>query len=256
MTSTPTPALRTAGLTRCFTSRGGQPRTALDSVSLSLPAGGVHALLGPNGAGKTTLCRIASTVLLPSSGRAAVLGRDVVKEAAAVRRLITIVFGGDRGLYDRLSAQENLWFWCSMYGLPRRAGRQRAQQLLEQLGLAERAGELVETFSRGMKQRLHLARGLVAEPQLLILDEPTVGMDPVSAREFRTLVTDLRSQGRTVLLTTHDLQEAEALADTVTVIDRGRVLTHLEQPPQPGSLEELYFGLIRSTADRSGGMQV
>lgn len=252
----PPPALEVTDLTRHFTSRGAGSRTALDSVTLSLGSGGIHALLGPNGAGKTTLCRIASTVLLPSSGYASVFGHDVVQEAKIVRKLISIVFGGDRGLYDRLTAEENLWFWCSMYRLRRRAARARTAELLQRLGLAERAAEPVETFSRGMKQRLHLARGLVVDPKLLILDEPTVGMDPVSAREFRSLVNDLRVEGRTILLTTHNLHEAEALADTVTVIDRGQILTHLRHAPEPGTLEPLYFDLVDGDSEQSRGMEV
>ncbi|ROR73235.1 ABC transporter ATP-binding protein [Bogoriella caseilytica] len=219
-----TPALALEGLTRTFTRRRSAPRTALDAIDLVLPAGGVHGLLGPNGAGKTTLCRTVSTVLLPSAGRAAVLGHDVVADAAWVRREIGIVFGGDRGLYERLTAEENLHFWSAMHGLRGRAARRRSAELLERLGLAGRARERVETFSRGMKQRLHLARGLVADPSVLLLDEPTVGMDPVSAHDFRGLIGQLRSEGRTILLTTHDMAEAEAVCDTVTFVDRGRIV--------------------------------
>lgn len=219
-----TPALSADGLTRSFRVRGGPDRIALADVHLSLRVGAVHGLLGPNGAGKTTLCRIASTVLIPTSGQLLVHGHDVVREAAQVRRIIGIVFGGDRGLYGRLTARENLEFWCAMNGVPRSLTRGRVEELLERLGLAARTDELVETFSRGMKQRLHLARGLVADPPLLLLDEPTVGMDPVSAHEFRRLITELRAEGRTVLLTTHDMAEAQALCDTVTFIDDGRIV--------------------------------
>ncbi|WP_120005007.1 ABC transporter ATP-binding protein [Nesterenkonia muleiensis] len=242
-------ALHANSLTRAFATRGSGTRVALDSVNLTLPEGRVHALLGPNGAGKTTLCRIASTVLLPTSGTAHILGHDVVTEARAVRRLIGIVFGGDRGLYDRLTAQENLQFWCSMHGLKRRETKVRTSELLERLGLAPRRADRVETFSRGMKQRLHLARGLVSDPELLILDEPTVGMDPISAREFRHLITGLRDEGRTVLLTTHDLAEAEALAETVTMIDQGTILRHVDSPPEAGTLEPLYFDLLGRVED-------
>ncbi|GAA3066667.1 MULTISPECIES: ABC transporter ATP-binding protein [Actinomycetes] len=251
-------ALHVDALTRSFITQTSVTRVALSAVDLILPRGGVHALLGPNGAGKTTLCRIASTVLLPTSGTCEVLGHDVVADARTVRRLIGIVFGGDRGLYERLTAEENLRFWCSMHGLRRRAATARIAELLERLGLASRGTERVETFSRGMKQRLHLARGLVADPQLLILDEPTVGMDPISAREFRGLITELRQEGRSVLLTTHDLAEAEALADTVTMIDRGSILRHLDAPPAAGTLEPLYFELLSRTSEAgaSRGMEV
>jgi ABC-2 type transport system ATP-binding protein len=197
---------------------------ALDGVDLAIPAGEVHGLLGPNGAGKTTLCKILSTVLLPSAGHAAVGGHDVVRETAAVRRLIGIVFGGERGLYTRLTARQNLEFWAALYGLGGRALRAKVDELLDRMGLADRAGHRVEGFSRGMKQRLHLARGLVGEPRVVLLDEPTTGMDPVAAREFRALVGELRDEGRTVLLTTHDMAEAEAVCDRVTLIDGGRLL--------------------------------
>ncbi len=217
-------ALDAARLARVFTVRRGPDRTALDDVDLQLPAGQVHGLLGPNGAGKTTLCRIACTVLLPTRGMLRVHGYDVVRQAEQVRRSVGIVFGGDRGLYGRLTAAENLQFWCTMNGVPRRRTAARVTALLERLGLAERGDDLVETFSRGMKQRLHLARGLVADPPVLLLDEPTVGMDPVSAHEFRQLMSELRGEGRTVLLTTHDMAEAQALCDTVTFLDAGRVV--------------------------------
>ncbi len=219
------PAIEVAGLRRVFGGRRRSPEVvALAGVDLTIPDGEVHGLLGPNGAGKTTLCKVLSTVLLPTSGRAAVAGHDVVTDTAAVRRLIGIVFGGERGLYTRLTARQNLAFWAALYGMRGRELRRRVDDLLERMGLAERAGQRVEGFSRGMKQRLHLARGLVGDPRVLLLDEPTTGMDPVAAREFRTLVGELRAEGRTVLLTTHDMAEAEALCDRVTLIDEGRLL--------------------------------
>lgn len=217
-------ALHAERLTRVFRVRRGPDRTALDGVDLALATGGVHGLLGPNGAGKTTLCRIACTVLTPTSGSLRIHGHDVTTEADRVKHLVGIVFGGDRGLYGRLTARENLEFWCAMHNVPRGSVRERVDTLLNRLGLAVRGDDLVETFSRGMKQRLHLARGLVADPPVLLLDEPTVGMDPVSAHEFRRLMGELRSEGRTVLLTTHDMAEAQALCDTVTFIDAGRVV--------------------------------
>ncbi|MFK8906912.1 ABC transporter ATP-binding protein [Streptomyces sp. YS-3] len=228
-------AIETRALCRDYgEGRAGARRShALTDVDLTVEAGEVHGLVGPNGAGKTTLCKILSTVLEATSGTASVLGHDVGTDAAAVRRDIGIVFGGDRGLYGRLSARQNLRFWAAMYGLHGPALRLRVDELLERLGLADRAGDRVDTFSRGMKQRLHLARGLVGDPKVLLLDEPTVGMDPVAARDFRGLVGEMRAERRTVLMTTHDMAEAEAVCDLVTMIDRGRVLL-TETPAEIG----------------------
>ena len=219
--------------------RGSPEVLALKGIDLTVGAGQVHALLGPNGAGKTTLCKILSTVLLPTSGTATVLGHDVVRDADRVKRSVGIVFGGDRGLYGRLTARQNLSFWAALYGLRGKALRSRVDLLLQRVGLTERAGERVENFSRGMKQRLHLARGMVADPPVLILDEPTLGMDPVAAQDFRTLVGQLRAEGRTLLLTTHDMAEAAALCDRVTLIDGGRVLMS-QAPAAVGALISRY----------------
>jgi ABC-2 type transport system ATP-binding protein len=168
--------------------------------------------------------KILSTVLLPTSGHARVLGHDVTSEMRAVRALIGIVFGGERGLYWRLTGRQNLEYWGALYKLSSRETKARAQQLIERVGLSERADERVETYSRGMKQRLHLARGLVGEATVLFLDEPTTGMDPLAAREFRSLIAELRDEGRTILLATHDMVEAETVCDRVTLIDRGKVI--------------------------------
>jgi ABC-2 type transport system ATP-binding protein len=238
------------GLSRVFESgRGWRKRgmsvTALDEVSLEIPTGEVHGLLGPNGAGKTTLVKILSTVLLPTKGSASVLGHDVVDAAVRVRRIIGIVFGGERGLYLRLTARQNLEYWAALYRVPANSSPGRVNELLERTGLTERADERVETYSRGMKQRLHLARGLIGDPEVLFLDEPTTGMDPVAAREFRSLVEELNAEGRTILLTTHDMVEAEAVCDRVTLIDRGRVIA----TETPRSLSAVISRFERIDAD-------
>jgi ABC-2 type transport system ATP-binding protein len=220
---------------RVFTPRKRDPVVALEGVSLTIPAGEVHGLLGPNGAGKTTLVKILSTVLLPTSGRAWVLGHDVVEETRAVRPLIGIVFGGERGLYTRLTARQNLEYWGALYRLSTPEIKRRSEALLDRVGLTDRAGQRVEEFSRGMKQRLHLARGLMGDAQVLFLDEPTTGMDPLAAREFRRLIEELKGEGRTILLTTHDMIEAESVCDRVTLIDHGTVLA-TETPRSLGTL--------------------
>ena len=218
------PAVEVDGLRRVFAPKRRPEVVALDGVSLQVEEGEVHGLLGPNGAGKTTLVKVLSTILLPTAGTARVLGHDVVAETAAVRPLIGIVLGGERGLYSRLTARQNLQYWAALYHLPAGAGRDRAAALLDRVGLADRADDKVETYSRGMRQRLHLARGLMNDPPVLFLDEPSTGMDPVAARELRVVVRELRAEGRTVFLTTHDMAEAQAVCDRVTLIDRGRLL--------------------------------
>lgn len=235
---------------RYATGRRGRGRrtetVALDGVSLRVAASSVHGLLGPNGAGKTTLVKILSTILLPTSGTARVMGRDVVLEAALVRPLVGIVLGGDRGLYNRLTARQNLRYWASLYRIPPAHAARRADTLLNAVGLVERADERVETYSRGMKQRLHLARGLVGDPAVVFLDEPTSGLDPVGAREFREMVRGLRRAGRTVLLATHDMAEAEALCDEVTFMDHGDMLA----TARPGALRSRLqrFSIVEAAA--------
>ncbi|MEI6665639.1 MAG: ABC transporter ATP-binding protein [Chloroflexota bacterium] len=229
-------AIETVDLRRVYETHSREPDVvALNGLSLSVEEGMVQGLLGPNGAGKTTLVKILSTVLLPTSGHASVLGYDVVRQKHEVRPRIGIVFGGDRGLYWRLTGRENLEYWAALYHVPQAETKRRVDSLLERVGLTERADYRVETYSRGMKQRLHLARGLIADARMLFLDEPTTGMDPVAAHEFRDLILELRSQGRTILLTTHDMAEAEALCDAVAFIDRGQVIA-TETPRSFGAL--------------------
>jgi ABC-2 type transport system ATP-binding protein len=237
----PGPAVAVEKVTRVFEPRRKRDArvVALDRVSLEIPQGEIHGLLGPNGAGKTTLVKILSTVLVPTSGRACVLGHDVVGEARAVRPIIGIVFGGERGLYWRLTGRQNLEYWGALYRLSGAETRRRAQQLLERVGLVDKADERVEQYSRGMKQRLHLARGLVGDAKVLFLDEPTTGMDPLAAREFRNLIGELIGEGRTILLATHDMVEAENVCDRVTLIDRGTILA-TESPRSLGRVISRY----------------
>ena len=197
---------------------------AIDRLSLDVGEGELFGLLGPNGAGKTTTIKILTTLLIPTAGNATIHGRDVVRDAAGVRREIGFVFGGERGLYYRLSGRANLRYFAELYGVPPAEIARRVEELLAMVGLTERAEESVEGYSRGMKQRLHLARTLVHRPKVLFLDEPTIGLDPVGARDVRRIVTDLHRQGTTIILTTHYLFEADAMCQRIGVIDKGRLV--------------------------------
>ena len=204
--------------------RGMKEVEALRGVSFSVEAGELFGLLGPNGAGKTTTIKILTTLLLPTSGSARVLGLDPATQHRQLRSRIGYVFGGDRGLYDRLSGLDNLKFFADVYRVPIREKSRRIEELLELVGLKGRERERVETYSRGMRQRLHVARGLLHDPEVLFFDEPTIGLDPVGARELRETVAGLQAAGKTILLTTHYMFEADELCQRVAVIADGRIV--------------------------------
>ena len=197
---------------------------ALRGISFEVERGELFGLLGPNGAGKTTTIKILTTLLLPSAGSARVLGFDPASQPGEVRRRIGHVFGGDRGLYDRLSALDNLRYFADLYRVPVREKRRRIEEMLELVGLAGREKERVEGYSRGMRQRLHIARGLLHDPPVVFLDEPTIGVDPVGARELRATIAGLTQAGKTVLLTTHYMFEADELCDRIAVINKGEIV--------------------------------
>ncbi len=228
-------AVRTRELRRTYISSKGivkveqQEREALKSLNLEVEHGELFGLLGPNGAGKTTLTKVLSTVLLPTSGSAEVLGFDVTADTEQVRRRIGLVLGGERGLYYRLTARQTLEYWAALYRLNRRTTKQRVPELLDLVGLTTRADDRVEGYSRGMKQRLHLARGIIHEPELIFLDEPTVGLDPVASIAVREIIGQLRERGMTVFLTTHYMAKAEALCDRVAFINEGEIIM-LDKP--------------------------
>ncbi|WP_256962117.1 ABC transporter ATP-binding protein [Streptomyces sp. NRRL B-24572] len=222
-------AIEADALRRTYTSRTGWPRSrrteteAVRGVTFEVAPGELFGLLGPNGAGKTTTIKMLNTLLLPTSGTARVFGHDVARDPVSVRRRIGYVFGGDRGLYDRLSALDNLRYFAELYGVPARDQRRRIAELLDLVGLTGREKERVEGYSRGMRQRLHIARGLLHRPDVLFLDEPSIGVDPVAARDLRRTVADLAAAGTTVLLTTHYMAEADELCDRIAVIAGGRI---------------------------------
>jgi ABC-2 type transport system ATP-binding protein len=197
---------------------------AVRGITFAVGQGELFGLLGPNGAGKTTTIKMLITLLLPTAGSASVLGYDVVKDAREVRRRIGYVFGGERGLYDRLSGFDNLRYFAELYAVPPRTQRRRIGELLELVGLAGREHERVEGYSRGMRQRLHIARGLLHDPPVMFLDEPTLGVDPVGARELRATIAQLVESGKTVLLTTHYMFEADQLCHRIAVIAKGEIV--------------------------------
>jgi ABC-2 type transport system ATP-binding protein len=197
---------------------------AVRGVSFAVERGELFGLLGPNGAGKTTTIKMLITLLIPTSGQARVLGHDVVKDAREVRKQIGYVFGGEKGLYERLSALDNLRYFAELYAVPPRDQRRRIDELLELVGLKGRERERVEGYSRGMRQRLHIARGLLHDPPVVFLDEPTIGVDPVGARELRATIRSLADGGKTVLLTTHYMFEADELCDRIAVINKGLIV--------------------------------
>jgi len=198
--------------------------TALDRVSLEIPEGDFFGLLGPNGAGKTTLIRILTTLLKPTSGYAKVLGHDVVKDPTAVRNVIGVVPQAMTSDLD-LTGYETMDIYARFYDLPKKERKERIDELLAMVGLRERAGDLVATYSGGMRRRLEIARGLVHKPGILILDEPTIGLDPQSRHVVWELLEKFRKGDRlTVLLTTHYMEEAESLCDHVAIIDYGKIV--------------------------------
>ena len=230
---------------------------AVRGVSFSIAEGELFGLLGPNGAGKTTTIKMLITLLIPTSGEARVLGHDVVKDARWVRERIGYVFGGDRGLYERLSALDNLRYFAELYGVEPKRQKPRIDELLELVGLKGREKERVEGYSRGMRQRLHIARGLLHDPPVVFLDEPTIGVDPVGARELRATIASLTESGKTVLLTTHYMFEADALCDRIAVIANGRDRRRRERRSElkagvaDGSVVEIeVFGVEERTVER------
>jgi ABC-2 type transport system ATP-binding protein len=229
---------------------------AVRGVSFEIQEGELFGLLGPNGAGKTTTIKMLITLLIPTKGTARVLGYDVVKDAREVRRRIGYVFGGERGVYERLSGYDNLRYFAELYGVPPPEIRPRIDQLLELVGLKGREQERAEGYSRGMKQRLHIARGLLHDPPVVFLDEPTIGLDPVGARELRATIASLADAGKTILLTTHYMFEADALCDRIAVINRGEIVAHgtpaeLKRDVAEGAVVEVeVFGVPDGTVER------
>ncbi|MGZ6344985.1 MAG: ABC transporter ATP-binding protein, partial [Candidatus Limnocylindrales bacterium] len=202
------------------------PVTALDGVDLEVAAGEFFGLLGPNGAGKTTLIKILTTLLLPTAGQARVFGFDVAAQTKQIRRIMNMVAGGEQSGYGLLTVREQLWMFSQFYGLRVREGWQRVDELIEAVGLEEQREQKVSALSTGQRQKMNLARGLLNDPWILFLDEPTLGLDVSAARSVRQLVSDWRAAvpGRTILLTTHYMAEADELCERIAIVDHGRIL--------------------------------
>lgn len=229
---------------------------AVDDISFAVRPGELFGILGPNGAGKTTMVKMLTTLLIPTSGTAHILGLDIVRQADQVRPIIGFIFGGERGLYWRLSARDNLQYFADLYRVEPGVAKKRIPELLELVGLKGREEERVEGYSRGMRQRLHIARALLHDPQVLFLDEPTLGLDPVGARELRGMIRDLSIQGKTILLTTHYMFEADALCERIAVINHGRIVAldtpaGLKRYAQDLSVVEVeVFGIEEATLEQ------
>ncbi len=210
--------------TKGFVRRTKTQVVAVKDISFEVDYGELFGIVGPNGAGKTTTIKMLTTMLIPTSGKAFILGIDNQKEVVKIREKIGIVLGGERGLYTRVSAVDNLRYFADLYGVPSKVRDKRVKELLEFMGLWDRAHDRVETFSKGMKQRLHLARGLINDPEIIFLDEPTVGLDPEISIETRNMIRELIKKGKTILLTTHYMFEADELCNRVAVIRNGEIV--------------------------------
>ncbi|HEY4657605.1 MAG TPA: ABC transporter ATP-binding protein [Candidatus Bathyarchaeia archaeon] len=198
--------------------------TALDDVNFSVKKGEIFGLLGPNGAGKTTTIKAICTLIHPTSGEVYVNGHNVVKDAQRARQDLGVMLTGDRTLYWKLSGRENLEYFAALYHMGGATAKQRIEQLLKLVGLDERQNTLVENYSTGMRIRLSFAKAILHEAPVILLDEPTMSLDPQSARLVREIIRDLRKEGCSILLTTHYMEEADQLSDRVAIIDHGKII--------------------------------
>jgi ABC-2 type transport system ATP-binding protein len=223
------PAVETESLTRVFNpkkKKEGKSVTALNSVDLRIERGELFGLLGPNGAGKTTLLKILSTLLLPTSGKAYVAGFDVAKDFQEVRKRINMVSGGEISGYGLLTVRENLWMFTQFYGMKSAVAFKQIDTMLELFGMVDKKNEKVRTLSTGMRQKMNVIRGFVTDPDILFLDEPTLGLDVNASRVIRDYIVEWveKRPDKTVLLTTHYMAEADQLCDRIAIIDDGKIL--------------------------------
>lgn len=252
MNTNATAALEITGLVKNF---GGKP--AVNELNLRIPCGEFHALLGPNGAGKTTTLRMVAGLLKPDAGTARILGHDITADPVAAKRVLAFL-PDDPLLYGKLRPLEYLEFVAGLWAIDPAVAAPRAEELLRWLDLWKHTGELVEGFSRGMRQKLALAGALIHDPQLLILDEPLTGLDAAAARQVKDLLLERVAKGKSVVLTTHILEVAERLAQRISIIQRGRIIAegtldelrgHAAAAGGPGAtLEEVFLQLTASAA--------
>ena len=222
----------------------------VDGVSLEIPRGLVYGLLGPNGAGKTTIVRMLSTLVRPTSGTARVNDFDILSDSGKVRSSVGVL-PEDTGLYDRLTARETLEFYGGVQGLSGQSLKERMEELLKMFELFDRMDDRVGKYSRGMRQKLALARALIHDPPVLLLDEPTLGLDVMSTRAIRDYIKTVAREGKTVLLTSNNMYEAQLLCSQVTILNKGTVrasgtVEELETMSKGRGLEEVFVNLVRS----------
>lgn len=224
--------IRAQELTRTFKGKNGTV-TAVNRVTFHIRKGEVVGMIGENGAGKTTTLRMIAGLLEPTSGTLEVMGEDIRNNARKARSRIGVLFGGETGLYDRLTARENLEYFARLYGIGRHESQERIKQLAVQFGMKEYLDRKVGGFSKGMRQKVAIARTLIHDPDLILFDEPTTGLDITSANIFRQLVRQLSREGKTIVFSSHIMEEVQMLCSSAILIHKGRLVYH-------GSLEELY----------------
>ncbi|WP_313164518.1 ABC transporter ATP-binding protein [Sedimentibacter sp.] len=212
---------------------------AVDGISFKVKKGEIFGLLGQNGAGKTTIIKMLITLLAPSSGTCKVLGYNAYGEEKEFRDKINFIFGGEMGVYKRLSARDNLKYFANLYYMDEAKANKQIDKLLELVDLKNKADVLVETFSKGMVQRLQIARGLINDPEIIFMDEPTIGLDPLGAKILRNIIRKLKTDGKTIMLTTHYLYEADELCDRIAIINNG----HLVALGTPQELRNIISGM-------------
>lgn len=224
---------------------------AVRGISFNVDRGEIFGLLGQNGAGKTTTIKMLTTLLAPTSGVCKVFGYDTFGQEKQIRKRINFIFGGEMGVYRRLSARDNLRYFANLYLMDTDLRESRIDEILELVELTDAADRLAETYSKGMIQRLQIARGLINDPEIIFMDEPTVGLDPLGAHMLRDIIRKLRQEGKTVLLTTHYLPEAEELCDRMVILNHGQIVAQGTPEEIKGThetLEDAYIHLIKGDA--------